>query len=361
MWTLAVREEDYTTADSLMRRKFPADKVPLGHRGILAIVRRDSAAFELILDKVRNQASGYRFGPEWIALYLNDFSRAAEFAQAALASPRPAAVRDSVHQLLALLALAEGRWNAAKLEFAQAARGISSARRLRALAATWRFLAVPRADLAALRGELSQWDPSADAPEPNPGLASTLRPHLRLYLLGLLSSRLGDDTDALRYASALERMDRPVEAAKLVRDLAQTVRAEVALRLGRAADALEMLEPIRGEVPPELLAHPFYSEEGSRYLRAELLYQLGRDEEALRWLSNGFQETPEELVLLAPTHLLQAELYERLGDRKQAADHYSRFIQLWRSCDPELRPSVEKAKARLASLIGEPRGGPHPE
>jgi tetratricopeptide (TPR) repeat protein len=361
MWTLAVREDDYPTADSLMRRKFAADKVPLGHRAMLAIVRRDSAAHEHMLGEATKQASGHPFAPEWIALYLNDFARAAEFAQAALGSPRSSAVRDSVHQFLALLALAEGRWGAAKVEFALAERGIPSAKRLRALAASWRFIPVPTAELVALRAELSQWDPSADAPESTPDLASALHPQLRLYLLGLLSSRLGDDAEALRHVADLERMDRPPEAAKLVRDLTQTVQADVALRRGRPADALKLLEPVRGEGPLELLARPFYSEEISRYLRAEALYQLGRDEEALRWLRNGFQETPLELVLLAPAHFRQAELYERLGDRKQAADHYSRFIQLWRRCDPELRPSVDKAKARLASLMGEPRAGPHPE
>jgi len=120
MWDLAVREEDYARADSLLRRKFTADKLPMGHRAILATVRRDSAARARILAETRKQSSGYPFAPEVIALYLNDFPAATEFAQAALASPRPRAVRESVHQFLALLALAQGRWSAAKPEFAQA-------------------------------------------------------------------------------------------------------------------------------------------------------------------------------------------------------------------------------------------------
>jgi regulator of sirC expression with transglutaminase-like and TPR domain len=53
--------------------------------------------------------------------------------------------------------------------------------------------------------------------------------------------------------------------------------------------------------------------------------------------------------------LRRAELYERLGDRKQAIEHYSRFVELWKGCDPGLQPSVERAKARLASLVAEPR------
>jgi tetratricopeptide (TPR) repeat protein len=355
MWDLAVREEDYARADSLLRRKFTPDRLPLGHRALLAIVQRDSAALARTLQDEKTKTAGYPFASEWIALYLNDFPTAEAFAQAALASPRPNAMREAVHQHLARLALAQGRWSAARLEFARAERTIPSARRLHALSATWSFLAVPSSDLTILRAQMEAWDPGAEAPEPNPGLAAALRPHLRLYLLGLLSSRLGDDTRALDYANELQRTGAPNEARTLVRDLAQTVRAEVALRRGRLADALEMLESTWGEMPPELLADPFYSTEGSRYLRGELLYRLGRDEEALRWFSNAFQGSPNELVYLAPAHFRQAELYERLGDRKQAADHYGRFIRLWKSCDPEQRPSVEKAKARLEVLVGEPR------
>jgi tetratricopeptide (TPR) repeat protein len=260
-----------------------------------------------------------------------------------------------MHQFLARLALAQGRWGAAKAEFGRAERTIPSARRLHALSATWPFLAVPSSDLGTLRAQMEAWDPGAEAPEPNPGLASVLRPHLRLYLLGRLSSRLGEETQALDYAAELQRTRAPREARTLVRDLAQTVRAEVALRRGRPGDALEMLEQAWGEMPPELLANPFFSGEGTRYLRAELLYRLGRDDEALRWFSNAFQGAPNELVYLAPAHFRQAELYERLGDREQAIDHYGRFIQLWKSCDPELRPTLDKAKARLEVLVSEPR------
>ena len=350
-----MREEDYAEADSLLRRKFSADNLPLFHRALLALVRRDSATVERLLDEARQQTSGYPFAPGVIALHLNDFTTAGRFAQAALNSPRPRAAKGSVHQILALLALAQGRWTAAKPEFAQAEPTIASAKRLRALSATWPFLAVPGPDVAALLAELEAWNPSAEAPEANPGLASMLVPQVQLYLLALLSARDGDDAQALQYAAELEGIGRPPEAAALVRDLARTVRADVALRRGHPADALKLLEPVRGEVPPELLALPFFSEEGSRYLRAEALYQLGRDEEALRWFTHAFEGTPNELAYLAPTHLRRAELYERLGERKQAVEHYSRFVQLWKGCDPELQPSVERAKARLASLVAEPR------
>src|SRR5688572_10830472 len=110
MWDLAVREEDYVKADSLLRRKYTPDKLPMVHRAILAVLRRDSAARAQLLDEFRRQSSGMPLAPHWLGLYLNDFRAAEEFARAALESPRPRALRESVHQTLALLALAQGKW-----------------------------------------------------------------------------------------------------------------------------------------------------------------------------------------------------------------------------------------------------------
>jgi tetratricopeptide (TPR) repeat protein len=355
MWDLAVREEDYAKADSLLRRKFTPDKLPMGHRAIMAIVRGDSAARAQLLTRFRQKSSGFFHTSLAIALHVKDFATAREVARAVLDAGRPQTTRDSVHLILASFALAEGRWSEAKQEFAKADATNPSARRSQALAATLPFLVVSRPDLIALRTELEQWNPSADPPVPNPGLTSVLRPHLRLYLLGLLSSRLGEDTRALRYADALESADRPAETGMLIRDLSRTIRADVAARRGQSEEALELLERVRGEVPAELLLNPFFSEEGSRFLRAELLYQLGRDREALRWFANAWQGTPSELLFRAPAHLRQGELYERLGEREKSVEHYGRFIELWKSCDPELRPSVERARARMAALLGEPR------
>jgi tetratricopeptide (TPR) repeat protein len=320
-----------------------------------AIVRRDSAARAQILEEARRETSGYPITPWWIAVYLHDFTAAKEFAQAALASPRPRSVRAQVHEVLAWFELAQGRWKAAKSEFALAERSLPSVKRMRALSATWPFLVVPDSELVAIRAELDTWDAQAEVLTPTPGHVAALQPQLRLYLLGLLSSRLGNQAQALRHAAELEQSDHPPEAAALVRDLARTIRADIEWRRGRPEEALELLKPVKGEVPAELLGDAVFAEDGARYLRAELLYQLGHDREALRWFSYGFQGTPSELIYQAPAHLRQAELYERLGDRQQAVDHYSRFIQLWKNCDPEQRPSVERAKARLASLVGEPR------
>ena len=46
-------------------------------------------------------------------------------------------------------------------------------------------------------------------------------------------------------------------------------------------------------------------------------------------------------------------IYERLGDQEAAAHHYARVIDLWKDCDPELRPLVEAAERALGRYLRE--------
>ena len=36
--------------------------------------------------------------------------------------------------------------------------------------------------------------------------------------------------------------------------------------------------------------------------------------------------------------------------RRKAGHYYARFVELWKDCDPELRPQVDEARRRLAKL-----------
>ncbi len=71
---------------------------------------------------------------------------------------------------------------------------------------------------------------------------------------------------------------------------------------------------------------------------------------SLGWASQA------DIVYLAPALLRSAEVYERLGEREQAATHYQRFITRWKNCDPELRPMVTAAEEALARLTAEATG-----
>jgi tetratricopeptide (TPR) repeat protein len=357
-----VREEDWVGADTLIRRKFST--LPFDIQVLSAVQRADTAAERRLRGQVPEVAGrkGRRLETmletgSVLSTYLEDLGRAEEFTRFGTANSVPPGARASAHQLLATLAVAGGRWSAAKPEFAasSAAGHADSALIGRALAASLPFLGVPRPELEAIREEVRRWTPGSDVSSPLPESIRPLTGHLRLYLLGLLSARLGAAADALRYAGELERLPTPPESAALARGLGRTIRADVAAGAGRTTEALALLDAVEGEVPFELIRLPYFSEEHARYLRSFQLHQAGRDAEALRLAEVAFIGTPNELHYRAPVHLLRAEIQQRLGNRPAAAQEYSRFTALWAACDAPLRPVLENARAELATLTAEPR------
>ena len=361
MWDLAVREEDYEGADSMMRRMAAP---PLSMRILSTFARGDSAARAAITAEARTADSRQsQIGARYVATFLNDLPGARSLAALDLAPRRSPPIQVNAQLFLAWLELARGRWMAAKAAFARA-EGMPGAPPVliqRALGATLPFLRVPRNDLDSLRREVELWEPGTETSGTDAGLAAQLNPQLRLYLLGLLSARLGDYEGALRRAAEIERSSIPEEARAAMHALAMTVRADAAL-LGPSQDlAWELLRRVQGEVPLELVSVPAYAnvreftQEHAGYLRVLLLRLQQKNRDALQWAATAFQGAPSEIAYLAPMHLERAELYERLGEPERAVEHYQRFVRLWRDCDPALQPVVERARSELARLAAEPR------
>jgi hypothetical protein len=363
MYDLAVREEDWARGDTLIRRKFPQG-LPFDVRVTFATVRNDTASLRLLHDegkkfagqKGRKADQALEAGG-LLATYLEDLQWGEELTRFSTQASLPTRIKASAHLQLAELAVAGGRWSVAKRELAASARlgEADSALFGRALAASLPFLDVPKNDIRSIRDEVERWSPGRDASKPLPEWIRPLAPHLRLYLLGLLSARLGDAGEALRLASAVETQPASPESRAVVRSLARTIRADVAAGSGRTNEGLTLLEQVHGEIPFELLALLPFSEEHARYLRSRLLFLAGRDDDALRLVENGFAGTPGELYYRAPAHLLRAEIQQRLGNREAAAEEYSRFLALWQSCDEPLHPVVEGARTQLARMVAEPR------
>ena len=113
-------------------------------------------------------------------------------------------------------------------------------------------------------------------------------------------------------------------------------------------------EPPRPSIPQhqELIDEsPFYSRANERYLRAELLASLGQPREALRWYGSFAAHSSYDLLYLGPGYLRRGEIYEELGEPQAAADNYARFIELWKDCDPELRPLLERGERGLERVL----------
>jgi hypothetical protein len=172
----------------------------------------------------------------------------------------------------------------------------------------------------------------------------------------LLSSRLGESDRAESYARELERLVVPPGGRNVVPGLAATIRADVAMSKGRAADALHFLSTVNGAVPLELVYTKAFtpirefSQEHARYLRAEALLASGRNDDARRWFESSFQGSPMELAYLAPMHARLGQLMDRAGSPADAVTHLRVFVTLWGQCDPPLQPRVAEASALLKRL-----------
>ena len=320
MWDLAVREDDYQAVDGMLRRFSGA---PLSYRVVPAYARGDSAARASVRQEARNlDARQSQIAARYVATFLQDFAAAEELARLDLQPRRNAGIRLGAQTFLAWLEVARGRWDSAKAAFDAGERmeGGHAVRVERAQAAALPFTGTSASDLATIRADLTAWSPTADpAPVGATALGLALRPHLRLYLLGLLSAKAGDQAAALRFASDVESLPPPPGGEQVVRALSATVRADVALRRARPDEALTLLRDANGQVPLELvMVRPFinareYSQEHARLLRADALIATGRHAEARRWLETSFEGSPLELVYLAPVQQRLRAITERTG------------------------------------------------
>ncbi len=353
MISLAGREDEWTTFDTLNTLRFGPKGVPFAHSIVLELRRGGTVLVPAARELAAHNDPELFHAGEDVALFLNDLPSAEKLLLLGTSPERAVAFRDSSYRRLALLHMGQGRWRETNADLARVAQ--PGARLRRAFYASLPFSGAARAEVEAIHQEVEHWDPVAEPPHSGSTLEAALAPHLRHWLLGLLEIRLGPASRAEARANELERLSVPGGADAVVRSMRHTLRAAAAAQGGRAADALKLLEVVRGELPAPLLRVSYFAEEPARYLRAEVLQRLGRDAEALDWLRYGFADTPTELAYLGPIHLAQGEIYERLSEREQAARHYQRFLQLWEHSDPALQPVVQDVRSRLARLIAEPR------
>jgi DNA-binding SARP family transcriptional activator/tetratricopeptide (TPR) repeat protein len=181
------------------------------------------------------------------------------------------------------------------------------------------------------------------------GIGESLRVEpLRQYTLGMISLRLKDLASAKIAAEALRRIALAADANVIERDLDRGLRAALASFEGHNEQALSLLETLElRDTQGDIAVTPFASRAHERFLHGELLIALGRDTEALQWFGSLGTGSVTEIPLKALSHLRQAEIHERLGNHRQAAIHYDKFVGLWSRADAEFQPMVETARHRL--------------
>jgi DNA-binding SARP family transcriptional activator/TolB-like protein len=279
------------------------------------------------------------------AQYAQNFDAAGDLAPRFAGAMADASTRTVGRRTLSALPLAGGRLNREPV-----ARLLGSAveedwlLESAALVAADPLFPAPRLWIAAVRDRVAARRPyralmpPLARPEPRYG------PLAQAYLLGLLSVRLGDSVAVQRHLMDLTRSGGGGEPGA---SLAAGVRAELARTRGDPSGALRELAAFAVDSIP-WSRRPMNWGSRERFLRAEVLHALGRDTEALPWYES--MQGEHETVYLAATQLREGEIYERLKAPKLAAFHYTRFIRMWKDCDPELQPLVERARGALARL-----------
>ena len=354
---IAARDRRLPELDSLSERYLQLHPLPYFARnmeGQQAVVRGDSAGLERFIADLRSRPDlPAQLGGGIVTRNTGDLAAGRRLWRLITEPNRSTGMRVLARATLAKFELTNGRWNATGAELDSAARlDPGTALEHRVYYGLTYFLKLPRGELVALRDSLERWNP-ATASRAEDGLAAMHRPvhsYLRTYLLGMLSARLGHDRTALQYAAQLERADTSTPPGAFAMDQAKVVRAEVAWRGGRAEEALARLEQAGFWTTHSGLDlsgdSPFYTHIHERFARAELLYELGRLDEAARW----YRSFTYEFLYQAPSHYRLAQIYRARGDQRVAIQHYTKFLETWRNCDPMLRPKLQQAEFELARL-----------
>jgi tRNA A-37 threonylcarbamoyl transferase component Bud32/TolB-like protein len=358
---IAARDGNREELDSLTARFYrlsPVGDRTLELRALQAYTTGDSAGVDSAVAEFGRAPDGILPIAVWsVAVFARSIPGAARIARLLTEPARPRDVRAQGHLLLAHLELARGRREAAWNELGAAARlGGADHPLVEAWFRVIAFVPPPRKELEATRARLVQLDGEdfvTGSPQPSAFYSAHSGVHrfVKTYLLGLLETRLGDTAGATVRAAELDSAGRTADGPPLASELAQGLRAQIALASDRSDSALAGLQALRIEGWYELtFVSPFYSGAMERFTRAELLRKEGRGEEALGWYRGVGDNSTQELVFLGPATLAQARIQRALGRPREAAVLYDEFLALWRESDPELKPTMDQAAAERAGL-----------
>lgn len=291
-----------------------------------------------------------------VAVYIQKLGDAERLAGMLLDPLRSPEVKALGHLILAHLALAQGKRQAAQKEL-ETARQFDrlSALEYQAYFATLPFYPADSNKRRELQAQLETFT-SAEVPRNlTPSIFFTvhndLHPAIIAYLAGMMNALEQKAERAGQFCNLLERTAGQPETVALAGDLSLAVRAQIALRQNQTLQALALLRQRRQQSWYGFtIASPFYSQAAARFMEAELLFSLNRFAEAIP-LYNSFAEYSfYDLIFLSPSQRRLGQIYEQTGQPELAIEHYRRFTELWRECEPEFRPQLEEVQNRLTAL-----------
>jgi serine/threonine protein kinase/tetratricopeptide (TPR) repeat protein len=169
------------------------------------------------------------------------------------------------------------------------------------------------------------------------------RDNFTLESAGRALAWCGADADASNLSGELAR--RFPDAILTTRVILPVIAAATAIRNGRPARGLELLEPVRP------FDHAPVAEFWPAYLRGEAQLQLGRHSEAVDEFRSVIDHRGEliDSPLYPLAHLGLARAIVAGGDRVGARQAYGVFLDLWKDADLTLLP-LREARLEFARL-----------
>jgi tetratricopeptide (TPR) repeat protein/TolB-like protein len=178
----------------------------------------------------------------------------------------------------------------------------------------------------------------------------------------LLHTAMGDRQLGEKYFSlAGETLSEEDKGTKAWQRLFSLYRGQMELVTGNYGRAIELLQRFLSLIPYQRwrTISQHWLEESS-WRRSDCLYMIASAHYRLGDLQSAIRELEEIPTLtygrgwnpqtLARSYLLAGQIYQKLGQKEKALENYRQFVNLWKDCDPPLRPLVDEARREITKL-----------
>ena len=172
----------------------------------------------------------------------------------------------------------------------------------------------------------------------------------------LVYTAMGDKTQGEKYFSlASEALSKEDKGTRAWQSLVSLYRGQMEWAIGNYGQGIELLQRFLSLIPYQ---HCDFWDLSNR--RSDCLYMIASAHARMGDLQNAIGELEEIPTLtagriwnpqtLARSYLLAGQLYQKVGQRDKALEKYRLFVDLWKDCDPPLRPLVNEARREMAKL-----------
>lgn len=174
----------------------------------------------------------------------------------------------------------------------------------------------------------------------------------RDYFRALILIQIGRVSEARQVLDRMSKEGEFVGLGSVRQDALSELEAEMFLHSGDRTGALEVLRSMDYEVPHAVSVTMMPDQSRSRYLRGELEMELG-DVETAKAFFVGLDEPwgAWDSFQRPLVYQRMGQIAEDEGRIDEAIIYYTRLLDLWQDCDPELVPTRDVIEARRNALV----------